>query len=299
MNNMENRVLDCDIVRDLLPLYHDGVVSETTADTVKRHIEQCEACRKEYEEICMEVPVESSDVNTGERFAVTMKKIRRKRTLLTVVVAVLLSLSLIGGYFVQAQLPIANIPDEEIEVHRVYGYKTEEGYKFFVLYSHPSYDYTTGKVSVAETENGKTLVMDIKKPLIAKKHEANGIVENVWLYECGYSSGDNGEIIYEEFDAVEFGGKIVWSMEGNADDPIPEYVYEYEKFSLGVSENPELYENPELLLEESGNDSSSAVITTWLTDIEQGYLGAGYGDGRTVLWDLDGNIIHEEFHNKE
>lgn len=293
MNNMENRVLDCDIVRDLLPLYHDGVVSETTADTVKRHIEQCEACRNEYDKICKEVPLESSDVNTGEKFAKTMKKIRRKRTLLTVVVAVLLSLCLIGGYFVQAQLPIANIPDEEIEVHKIYGYKSEEGYKFFVLYSHPSYDYTTGKVSVAETENGKTLVMDIKKPLIAKKHEVNGIVENVWLYECGYSSGDNGDIIYEEFDVVEFGGEIVWSMEENAEDPIPEYVYEYEKFSLGG------YENQEMLLEERGSESSSAAVTTWLTDIEQGYLGAGYGDGRTVLWDLDGNIIHEEFHNKE
>lgn len=294
MNNMKDRVLDCDIVHDLLPLYHDGVVSDTTADTVKNHIEQCEGCRKEYEEICKEVPMESAGFSTSGKFVETVKRIKRKRIFVSAALAVVLCICLIGGYFIQAQLPVVNIPDEEIEVHKIYGYKSEDGYKYFVLYSHPGYDsYTTADVAVKETENGKTLVMDIKKPLIAKKYEDNGRIENVWLYECGYSSGDNGEIIYEQYDAVEFGGKLVWSKEENAEDAIPEYVSVYEEFSEGV------YDHPELLLGESDSESSRIEVTTWLTDIEKGYLGAGYSDGRIILWDLDGNIIHEASQNKE
>ncbi len=289
MNNEENRVLDCDIVRDLLPLYHDDVVSDVTADAVKRHIERCEACREEYETICIEMPVESSDISTREKFAETVRKIRRKRILVTAVLAVVLCICLIGGYYTQAQFPIVNIPEEEIEVHKIYGYKTEEGYKYFILYSHPGYDsYTTADVSVTETENGKTLVMDIKKSLLAKEYENNGRIENVWLYECGYSSGDNGKIIYEEFDAVEFGGKIVWSIEENADDTIPEYVYEYERFSSAV------YEQPESLLDEKIKDGETAEITYWTTDIQKGYVGAGYSDGTTTLWDLEGNVIYQK-----
>lgn len=41
--------VNCSIIKDLLPLYTDGVLSEETAQTVKEHLETCESCRKEYE----------------------------------------------------------------------------------------------------------------------------------------------------------------------------------------------------------------------------------------------------------
>lgn len=292
-NKMEHQILDCDIVSDLLPLYHDGVVKDTTAERIKKHLEQCDSCRAEYESLCVELPVEGQAVSTRERFTETFRRIKRRRLLASVLLSVLLCACLIGGYFVQAQIPIVNIPDEEVEVHRVYRYATAEGYKFFILYSHPGYDYTTGSISVSEGEDGRTLVMDIKKPFIAKKHENNGNVENIWLYECGYSSGDNGKRIFEEFDSVEFAGKTVWSKEEETEDVIPDYVRAYEAFSLAV------YDQPELLLGQSDSDTSAVTITSWVTDIENGYLGAEYSDGRNILWDLDGNVIYEEFPEME
>ena len=39
--------VSCDIVRDLLPLYHDGVCSEDSRALVDAHITSCEACRRE------------------------------------------------------------------------------------------------------------------------------------------------------------------------------------------------------------------------------------------------------------
>ena len=76
---MSNRRLDCDVVCDLIPLYHDGVVSETTRKTIKEHLENCADCRKEYETICTDIPMEPKEMTTKRKFADMMKKVRRKR----------------------------------------------------------------------------------------------------------------------------------------------------------------------------------------------------------------------------
>lgn len=38
--------MDCNVVRDLIPLYIDGCCSEESAILVKEHIEGCDACKK-------------------------------------------------------------------------------------------------------------------------------------------------------------------------------------------------------------------------------------------------------------
>ncbi len=40
---------ECNIIRDLLPLYVENIVSSDTAAFVEEHLKCCEACRKEYE----------------------------------------------------------------------------------------------------------------------------------------------------------------------------------------------------------------------------------------------------------
>jgi len=39
--------ITCEVIRDLLPLYHDGVCSDGSKSLVKEHLKGCEACRKE------------------------------------------------------------------------------------------------------------------------------------------------------------------------------------------------------------------------------------------------------------
>ena len=43
--------ISCNIIRDLLPLYVDGVVSDDTSKLVESHLAECEECRKEAERI--------------------------------------------------------------------------------------------------------------------------------------------------------------------------------------------------------------------------------------------------------
>lgn len=46
-----NKNYPCDIIRDLLPGYIDGVLSETGADAVKNHLAECEKCKQAYLEM--------------------------------------------------------------------------------------------------------------------------------------------------------------------------------------------------------------------------------------------------------
>lgn len=39
--------ISCDIIKDLLPLYHDDVCSDDSKRTVEEHLSHCENCRAE------------------------------------------------------------------------------------------------------------------------------------------------------------------------------------------------------------------------------------------------------------
>ena len=268
MDNIRHNELDCEIVRDLLPLYHDGVVSETTQAAVKQHIEKCDKCSEELKALQADLPCEGPATPvTGKKFANMMRSQKKKRILWTGISAVLIIALLVGGYFAQLQLPIFDVPEEEITVHRVYRYETEDGYKFFLLYAAPHYDYMHLGTDIED--DGATLVLNLQKPLISKKHEDVGKSGRVQIYSCGWSSGDAGEREFCTFEQVKFGEKVVWTAD-NVDDPIPEYVYAHEEMYWGTGD-----------------------VTAFITGVDEGYLGAKYADGKTVIWDLDGNVINQ------
>ena len=43
--------MDCNIVRDLIPLYIDGVCSDESADVIEEHLKECSSCREVYDEM--------------------------------------------------------------------------------------------------------------------------------------------------------------------------------------------------------------------------------------------------------
>ena len=63
---------ECSIVRDLLPLYTENMVSDDTAAFVAEHLKSCEACRKEYEQ-----SKEPKPIKKGKE-AAPLQKLSRK-----------------------------------------------------------------------------------------------------------------------------------------------------------------------------------------------------------------------------
>ena len=79
---MEEKRLDCHIVKDLLPLYHDQLTSEETSLEIEAHLKHCEACSK----VCQSMGEElcSGRDETKERvnpFGKLKKKIRIRNIL--------------------------------------------------------------------------------------------------------------------------------------------------------------------------------------------------------------------------
>ncbi len=90
-------MMQCEIIRDLLPLYAEGLTGEETIRAVEAHLATCEACAKALEQL--RAPVEQPEPR-AEAWQAAMKKdrnSRRRRLLLAVVLALLLGAGICLG----------------------------------------------------------------------------------------------------------------------------------------------------------------------------------------------------------
>ena len=51
--------IQCAVIKDLLPLYYDGVCSEETRKLIEEHIASCNECKRDLESLntTMEIPI--------------------------------------------------------------------------------------------------------------------------------------------------------------------------------------------------------------------------------------------------
>ena len=88
---------ECSIIRDILPLYVENMVSEDTAEFVKEHLESCPACRAELEKL--REPVEVQTEPQPDMDAAPLKRLKKallmkKVQIILCTAAVLLALML-------------------------------------------------------------------------------------------------------------------------------------------------------------------------------------------------------------
>ena len=100
--------MKCEIIRDLLPLYCDGLCSEASRQEIEAHTAQCEGCRACLAEMKGEdapVSLPDPEPETEVRVLRGVKKKfshrRRRAVLLTAVVMLLFSIVLVGAADVQ------------------------------------------------------------------------------------------------------------------------------------------------------------------------------------------------------
>lgn len=86
---------DCNIVRDLLPLYADNSCSEDGREFVEKHLSECEACRMLHESTQKTVQTILSHRNAKKSFGAFRRRILTKRVLL-IALCVLLALIPLG-----------------------------------------------------------------------------------------------------------------------------------------------------------------------------------------------------------
>ncbi len=119
----------CGVIRDLLPLYVDGVATEESKAIVEEHLRVCQECQKCYEAMLSgEFSTTSNDDMEERQMAESLKKVKSKidkKMRTTILCAVAAVLALVGGYYMLFNVPLKNIPLEDISVS-VETYTTKE-----------------------------------------------------------------------------------------------------------------------------------------------------------------------------
>ena len=95
----------CDLIRDIMPLYHDEVASEESRKAVEEHLEECSACKEYYDIMCESDVVETAtyDEESEKKAADSYKKVYKKivkKMFKTAWISVLAVLGGIIGFFV-------------------------------------------------------------------------------------------------------------------------------------------------------------------------------------------------------
>lgn len=86
----------CNLIKDLLPLYHDGVCSDDSNEIIEQHLSECPACKEYFEEMCKTdevvlIPQDSDrEIQKAASFRAVKKKLRQKQILMLVVFVVVL-----------------------------------------------------------------------------------------------------------------------------------------------------------------------------------------------------------------
>lgn len=106
----------CNVIRDLLPLYHDSVCSPETAALVEEHLKDCDTCQEAYHRLqddSLPLPVPEKEEQKAQGLAKVKKILRKKRVIVAVLVAAVTIVLCYGGYLV-LQLPIMGEPIESV-----------------------------------------------------------------------------------------------------------------------------------------------------------------------------------------
>lgn len=228
MERMEQNGLDrCDIIRDLLPLYVDGVASEAARRLIEEHIKECEACEAELARLKEDMVLPVSHVETAKeaQFFYRIKKGFRKKKFRVALVSVFLTAAVIVGTYCLAVLYEWVIPYDEAQITTKI-----EGGKVYVRFGGDNYqgyygygDSTVYRINGEEkqiyvfcyTEN---LWSRFAEPLMGKSFQE----EERWTKI--YDAGD----ALQRYDRVYYGDakELTRQRREDPDGPISEEVLE-------------------------------------------------------------------------
>ncbi len=79
--------INCDIIKDIMPLYIDGVCSKYSMQMVENHIKECQACRNLRESYRSSAMTDEIKTSNEKEFKELAKKIKRKNWLKALLIA--------------------------------------------------------------------------------------------------------------------------------------------------------------------------------------------------------------------
>lgn len=107
--------ITCDIIKDILPLYVDDVVSMDTRTMVEEHLAECENCKKEAEAMskAIKIPLHKTVEKEQAEVLKNLKKTFKNKKIRISIISVLATAGVLVGVYSVLVLPKIYIPYEE------------------------------------------------------------------------------------------------------------------------------------------------------------------------------------------
>lgn len=191
-------MMNCNVVRDLLPLYADGLTSPESNQLIEDHTETCPECRRFLESLRMpmEAPPPEDDC---DRLIKALRRRIRRRQIITVSICVLIPLAILLGWYIHKeihfssyQIKIDNTDSQRILAEEPRVEVTADDIAFAnALFAHPIIleEFATFNSDIEFIEIDSALVEDISKKHLPENFRISEFL--LWdnhamlVYYCG------------------------------------------------------------------------------------------------------------------
>ena len=269
--------LPCDLIQDLLPLYHDGVTSETTHRLVEDHLETCPTCQAEYESLVRPLPPASAvpETDLKPQFR-KMVKTWRARNIQGVLGAILGVIFLaVAAYFLLLVAPSATLSPEDYSDVHLYRFEEDGDACFFFLSITPYYEglpffgYNgSGSLGYRFTYENDAAILHIDADRPRFGHDATDTYHPIlWDVFIPAETTVRGRPV--PVTEVRLAGQTIWTQEANGADPVPSFVQTYRQAD--------------------GADGHPRPVYS----ARNKYLGVYAPNGDTTLWTFDGQVLYQ------
>jgi len=98
--------ITCNVIKDILPLYVENMVSEDTRSIVEEHISNCDKCKKELEDMrtSISLPIDS-DITPLKKIKVSIRKKKFQAVILTAMLTIAIITAAIGFLTIPQYIP--------------------------------------------------------------------------------------------------------------------------------------------------------------------------------------------------
>lgn len=264
--------LPCAVVKDLLPLYHDGVVSNDTGKMIEAHLDCCESCSKELESICNDDKFERDIIKYNKETSFNMFRngvsaIRKKGTIRGVLIASAIVAVVLGSFIFLRTNSVIKVPFDQLKIDDVIRYDlgTEGGEGLFFTYE---MDWMGGYcITFNDSKDQKVMDTSIRKTAFWKKTGSRNSRYCCIIDECNKETVD-----FSQVEIIKVNGQTIWTKDQGVNNDPPDYVSALSQF-------------------ECPKENVSPDKNTIYADIRTDSISAAFEDHHGIKWDKEGNVI--------
>ena len=180
--------LPCEMIQDLLPLYHDGVCSEVSKALVTEHLKNCKDCANALKGIDAEIEVPKLEADAAKPLKSINRKWKKRTWRKGMLIGLVMFLLAFTLWFELTQNCSVVMTAEEYTINRVYRFSNG---MYYLEYSLP-YEALSYCADIHRTDSGEVHLRHYRPRLVPKADEGNSTIRS-YLIDPAVLHADSGK----------------------------------------------------------------------------------------------------------